>query len=205
MSKPIIALDADGVLLDYHVAYRSAWHKAFNLLPSLKDPNAYWPIDRWDVRKLEGEELVHFRRFFNDEFWMAIPAVEGAIQACNQLKAAGFELVCVSAIESEFENSRLENLMNLGFPIQRVIATSGANGAMSPKAAALSLLNPLVFVDDFLPYHRGVPPEIHRVLITRETNGTPNTGDELGNIDSSYHNLLAFSDWWLENYPKLSS
>lgn len=29
MFKPIIALDADGVLLDYHVAYRSAWHKAF--------------------------------------------------------------------------------------------------------------------------------------------------------------------------------
>ncbi len=50
MSKPIIALDADGVLLDYHVAYRSAWHKAFNHLPTLKDPNAYWPIDRWDVR-----------------------------------------------------------------------------------------------------------------------------------------------------------
>lgn len=69
MDKPIIALDSDGDLLDYHVAYRSAWHKAFNHLPALKDPNAYWPIDRWDVRKLEGDELVHFRRFFNDEFW----------------------------------------------------------------------------------------------------------------------------------------
>jgi hypothetical protein len=116
-----------------------------------------------------------------------------------------FSIAALYQFTTAADNSRLENLMNLGFPIQRVIATSGANGAMSPKAAALSLLNPLVFVDDFLPYHRGVPPEIHRVLITRETNGTPNTGDELGNIDSSHHNLLAFSDWWLENYPKLSS
>lgn len=95
--------------------------------------------------------------------------------------------------------------MKLGFPIQRIIATSGTTGAMSPKAAALGSLNPLVFADDFLPYQRGIPPEIHRALITRETNGTPNTGDERGSIDSSHQNLLAFSDWWLRNTPKLSS
>lgn len=205
MVKPIIALDADGVLLDYHVAYRSAWEKAFNQLPALKDPNAYWPIDRWEVRKLEGDELLHFRCFFSEEFWRTIPAIDGAIDACNQLHDAGFELVCISAIESKFENARLENLMNLGFPIRRVIATSGTTGAMSPKAAALSLLNPLVFVDDFLPYHRGVSPTIHRALITRETNGTPNLGTELDNIDSRHQDLLMFSNWWLENSPRSSS
>ncbi|MFC0348637.1 hypothetical protein [Undibacterium danionis] len=107
MPKPIITLDADGVLLDYHVAYRNAWLKAFNHLPVLKDPNAYWPIDRWDVRKWDGEELAHFRRFFDEEFWRTIPAVDGAILACNQMRAAGFELACVSAIESRFENARL--------------------------------------------------------------------------------------------------
>lgn len=41
MVKPIIALDSDGVLLDYHASYRSVWHKAFNQLPALKDANAY--------------------------------------------------------------------------------------------------------------------------------------------------------------------
>lgn len=204
MLKPIIALNADGVLLDYHVAYRSAWKNAFNHLPELKDPNVYWPIDRWVVCKLDGDELVHFRRFFNEEFWSTIPAIDGAIHACNQLHDAGFELVCVSAIESKFENTRLENLINLGFPIRRVIATSNTASATSPKAAALSLLNPLIFVDDFLHYHRGISADIHRALITRETNGTPNIGTELDNIDSSHHNLLAFSDWWLKNYSKLS-
>lgn len=167
MSKPIIALDADGVLLDYHVAYRNAWHRAFNHLPVLKDPNAYWPIDRWDVRKLEDGELEHFRRFFNDEFWRTIPATDGAIHACNQLYDAGFDLVCVSAIESKFENARLVNLLNLGFPICRVIATSSTSGAMTPKATALSLLKPVVFVDDFLPHYRGVSPSIHRTNYSR--------------------------------------
>lgn len=205
MVKPIIALDADGVLLDYHAAYRSAWKKAFNHCPALKDPNAYWPIDRWDVRKLEGNELLHFRRFFNEEFWKTIPAIGGALDACNQLHDAGFELVCVSAIESKFENARLENLMNLGFPIRRVIATSGTTGAMSPKATALNLLKPVVFVDDFLPYHRGVSSTIHRALITRETNGTANIGPELDEIDSSHQDLYTFSNWWLENSLKFSS
>jgi phosphoglycolate phosphatase-like HAD superfamily hydrolase len=205
MPKPIVALDADGVLLDYHVAYRNAWCKAFNHLPALKDPNAYWPIDRWNVRILEGGELEYFRRFFNEEFWRTIPAVDGAILACNQMHAAGFELVCVSAIESRFENARLENLRNLGFPIHRVIATNSSNVGMSPKAAALTLLNPIAFVDDYLPYHRGVPEGIHRALITRETNGTPNIGAELGNIHTNHQDLLAFSKWWLENFPKLSS
>lgn len=204
MVKPIIALDVDGVLLDYHAAYRSAWRKAFNYLPAFKDSNAYWPMDRWDVRKLEGNELEHFRNFFDEEFWRTIPAIDGAIQACNQLHAAGFDLVCVSAIESEFEKARLENLMNLGFPIGRVIATSSTSAEVSPKATALNLLKPIVFVDDFLPYHRGISACIHSALITRETNGTPNIGAELDNIDSSHKDLHTFSKWWLDSSPKLS-
>ena len=47
--KGIIALDADGVLLDYGLAYAGAWQKAFGQIPRERDPLAYWPIDRWDV------------------------------------------------------------------------------------------------------------------------------------------------------------
>jgi len=36
--KPIIALDADGVLLDYHHAYARAWAEAFGHPPALRDP-----------------------------------------------------------------------------------------------------------------------------------------------------------------------
>ena len=204
MSKPIIALDADGVLLDYHVAYRNAWHKAFNDLPALKDPNAYWPIDRWDVRKLDGNELEHFRHFFDEEFWSTVPAIDGAINACNQLYVAGFELICVSAIESKFENARLENLLNLGFPIHKVIATNSESGAKSPKANALSLLKPAVFVDDFLPYHLGVSSGIHRALITRETNGSPNLNTGLQYVDSVHDSLSRFTAWWLTKSSKFS-
>lgn len=55
MAKSIIALDADGVLLDYNLAYAGAWARAFGAYPAQKDPLAYWAMDRWQVERLAGE------------------------------------------------------------------------------------------------------------------------------------------------------
>ena len=135
---PVIALDADGVLLDYHTAYQLAWEQSFGQLPELRDPMAYWPMDRWDVRRLEGDELDKFRACFDEGYWASIPAIPGAVNACRDLCDAGYELVCVSALESHFQQARLKNLRACGFPIERVIATPGKTAiGVSPKAAAL--------------------------------------------------------------------
>lgn len=201
MNNPKIALDADGVLLNFHEAYRQAWYRAFNELPVLKDPNAYWPIDRWQVRRLAGEELLYFRSFFGDEFWGNIPAIEGAVKACTDLQDAGYELICVSALESRFQKLRLLNLRQEGFPIARVIATDNSDSGISPKASAIHELQPIVFVDDFLPYHRGISKDIHKALVTREKNGSPNVGEELKLIDSSHQDLAGFAQWWISNNP----
>ena len=82
--KPVIALDGDGVLLDYHLAYQQAWHKAFGDLPKVRDPLAYWPKDRFDVRQLDSAELNYFRSFFDHDFWRSIPPIENAIEACHK-------------------------------------------------------------------------------------------------------------------------
>lgn len=62
----LIAIDGDGVLLDYNAAYAKAWHKAFGELPELKNPNAYWALDRWSVRHLEGSDLDLLRAAFDN-------------------------------------------------------------------------------------------------------------------------------------------
>jgi phosphoglycolate phosphatase-like HAD superfamily hydrolase len=195
--KPIIALDADGVLLDYHHAYARAWAKAFGALPAVRDPLAYWPIDRWDVRRLAGDELAQFRACFDHHYWSTIPAIPGAVEACHVLVAAGYDLVCVSAIEAQFQTARLANLRDAGFPIERVIATANADTDTSPKAAALRELRPVAFVDDFLPYLRGIPGEIHSALVVREPNGSPNVGDDLTWAHSCHVDLAGFAAWWL--------
>jgi hypothetical protein len=201
MRKPRIAVDADNVLLDYSTAYAWAWKRAFGWHPIERDPTAYWPMDRWGVERLTGEPLDRFRACFDTQFWSTIPAVPGAIQGCNDLHEAGFELVCVSALEPQHEAARLKNLRALGFPIERVVATGADASVANPKAAALAELDPVAFVDDFLPYLRGLRSSIHTALVVRQRTGTPNAGPDVECVGSQHDDLCAFSAWWLARSP----
>lgn len=198
MSEAIIALDADGVLLDYNLAYATNWQKFHGVYPAERDPIAYWALDRWEIDRLAGDRLEQFRARFDDEFWESVPALPGAIEACQTLSAAGYKLVCVSALSERFAPARQHNLHRLGFPIDTVIATGKVATEISPKAQALHELKPIAFVDDYLPYMAGVHPSIHTALILRDTNGSPNTGEALQRISSTHRNLLDFSQWWLK-------
>lgn len=107
MSTPkIITLDADGVLLDYSSAYAKAWERYSGLAPMEHQPYAYWPMERWGVPRLEGQDLVAFRRQFDEAFWGALPAIPGALQACQLLVQHGYELVCVTALDERFGQAR---------------------------------------------------------------------------------------------------
>lgn len=199
MSKRIIALDGDGVLLDYHQAYAQAWGRFTGVAPTEIDPLGYWHFDRWNIQKLEGAPLARLRSFFDDDFWASIPALPGAVEACQRLHDAGNVLVCVTAIEQQFAPARQRNLHDLGFPIDRVLATGNLPGPPSPKAPTLQKLRPRVFVDDYLPYMEGIHQDIHRALIMRGPNGTPNTGPMMATVSSTHSDMPAFSEWWLQH------
>lgn len=197
MTRPLIALDADGVLLDFNRAYGAAWQRAFGAHPRERDPMAYWPMDRWDVARLDDTGRDHFRTHFDEFFWSTLHPEAGALDACHRLVDAGFDLVCVSALDLEFEAARLRNLQDHGFPIQRVVATGNAEGPHSPKADAIARLRPTAFVDDYLPYLRGLPAEVHTALVLRAPNGSPNTGDDMHLAHSTHQDLAAFATAWL--------
>jgi 5' nucleotidase, deoxy (Pyrimidine), cytosolic type C protein (NT5C) len=196
-NKKIIALDADGVLLDYNLAYASAWQRAFGEYPSEKEPNAYWAIDRWDVARLDGEGLDKFKLCFDDSFWSTIPAISGALEACQSLDAAGFELVCVTALPTKYAWARQENLRHLGFPIQKVYTADIHFTDRSPKADLLNRLKPAAFVDDYLPFLLGVDSGIHSALIHRRAIKSPNVSKSINVAASQHDDLLAFSRFWL--------
>jgi len=197
MPRPLIALDADGVLVDFHLGYANAWQRAFGEMPRERDPLAYWPFDRWQVERLAGDRLSHFRNHFDTQFWSSLPAIDGAVDACHRLRDAGFDLICVSALEAHHESARLANLRKLDFPIERVIATGNAASVRSPKADAITSLSPVAFVDDYLPYMRGVPEHVHLALVLRAPNGSPNEGEELKLAKSIHLDLREFADHWL--------
>lgn len=197
-----IALDADGVLLDYGLAYSGAWAKAFGARPLERDPNAYWPMDRWQVPRLEGVELTHFNHAFDENFWSSVPALQGALDACQMLSHAGFTLVCVTALPDRFAEARRTNLRALSFPIEMVHTVQHADSATSPKADIIRELQPVAFVDDYLPYFDGIQPGTHRALVLRGLNGSPNNGVGLRFVDSQHTDLLAFAKWWLKGHGK---
>ncbi len=191
----LIALDCDGVLLDYGSAYGLAWERAFGSRPMVVNAHAYWPMDRWGVPRLSGPALDQLRQAFDDRFWSSIPAVKGAVEACEQLVRAGYELICVTALDARNLSARQRNLRELGFPLSQVYATDSlytASGA-SPKAALLNQLQPACFVDDYAPYLVGVDDQIHKVLITRDPDGSPNTGPLLDLADACFCDLRAFA------------
>jgi phosphoglycolate phosphatase-like HAD superfamily hydrolase len=197
MRRPVIAVDADGVLLDFHLGYADAWRRAFGAAPAERDAQAYWPIDRWDVPRLDALQREHFRRFFDEPFWQTVPPIDGAVEACHRLVDAGFELVCVSALERRYEAARLHNLRQLGFPIERVMATGNESGERNPKAPAIEELQPVAFVDDYLPYMRGLPAHVHTALVLRAPNGSPNSGAEMALVKSVHQDLAQFVHDWL--------
>lgn len=174
------------------------WQKAFGELPKVKDAHAYWPKDRYDVRHLDPTELNYFRGFFDQHFWSNIPTIENAISACQTLVDAGYKLVCVTALDHRYQSARFKNLRDHDFPITHVVTTAQTDGDISPKSAAIKDLAPVAFVDDYLPYFRGISSTIHRALILREPNGSPNHGNEMSNIDSCHEDLDDFAKKWIQ-------
>jgi hypothetical protein len=195
--------DCDGVLLDYSTAYAAAWQRAFGEHPTLQDAHAYWPMDRWGVPRLAGEELQRLRVVFDEEFWSTIPPVAGALSACKILVSSGYQLVCVTALDNRFAASRTRNLQDLGFPIYQVITTGNDATVKSPKATALSDLKPVAFVDDYAPYLVGIDGPIHKALVMRDPVGSPNTRSALDHSDSQHTDLLDFARWWIDRSNSL--
>jgi phosphoglycolate phosphatase-like HAD superfamily hydrolase len=196
VARQKIALDADGVLLDYNSAYARAWQRAFGAFPKEIDAKAYWPMGRWEVERLSGARLEHLRKQFDQEFWSTIPAIDGAVEATHALHDAGYELVCVTALEPAFESARLRNLRKLGYPIERVIATSRSADSSNPKVAALAELQPVAFVDDFLPFLMALPDTVHTALLRGHATGSPNQGPGVELVRSHHRDLAEFAAWW---------
>jgi hypothetical protein len=113
------------------------------------------------------------------------------------LHDAGYELVCVTALDAHLQPARSRNLKALGFPIRKVVATGHAEGERSPKADAIESLRPVAFVDDYIAYLRGIPAYVHTALVLRAPNGSPNVGDDLRHARSMHQDLVAFTDHWL--------
>lgn len=201
MNNNLIAIDGDGVIFNWNDAYARLWERCFGEKLQVVDEKAYFAIDRFKVPVLQGEDKLKFRAARDEEFWTTMDIIPGAIKACNTLIERGFQLVMVTAADHATREFRQRNLRDKGVPIDTVYTVSDEPCEGSPKALVLNELRPLIFVDDYLPYFKGVDDSIHKVLIDRnkECPNNPNVGSGRDSIHSFKESLLHFS----ENVPKL--
>lgn len=189
--KPIIALDCDGVLLDYNHMFGIVYEKAFGIKPKIINCQAYHATNYYDLSMNEEEKDI-FYSVFDKEGWKEMKALPKAIEAVDKLDELGFEIVCVTAMPCYAQKDRLYNLKNLGFKIDQVIATGGSIDGKNPKKKFIEQLNPIYFVDDLMHNFQEINNETKFVLIEWKTFDNPNDGQDLALAHYKHDNLYNF-------------
>lgn len=202
--RPIIALDADGVLVDYNTTWGRIYAQHFGVELSVVEPNAYHATAYWG-QPLPDPDSSFWKAFTDQDGWGTMDAKDGAVEACHILHGLGFELVCVSSMPPEFESRRLHNLKALGYPIDRVIAPRRKHTARAqkspetihpanPKLDVIHELRPAWFVDDEYRKLRGIEG-VNLVLVDPGHPDSPNADAEHDKLAVHVPSLLAFAHW----------
>lgn len=193
--RKIIAAACDGVLLDFSAAYQKAWEVAFGYNQDV----VYQPKDRFDLSDLDESLRDKLEAVIDSDFWASLPAVENALDACQQLDAAGFDIYVVTALPFYHVSDRFSNLVNEGFPIKDILATDAYTfGDVSPKAEAIAALRPVAFTDSYVPNFKGIPRSAtHAALINMNKDISLAEKSAFRLVDSSHADLYKFVDWWL--------
>ncbi|VTU42695.1 MULTISPECIES: HAD family hydrolase [unclassified Variovorax] len=196
----VLAIDCDGVKLDYNATYPRVWRAAFGSdLPRVRD-NCYHASNEYGVAFRDQAQKEQFFDAFDDRFWSTMEPLEGAVEGAKLLSAASWRIVCVSSMPKKYAGARHQNLQKLGFPVERVIATGRGDDHRNPKLDAIADLQPAAFVDDLLENFDGISERVHRAWVDYQNVDSPNRGLE-GKYphDSVHRSLFEFAAWWTQH------
>lgn len=139
--KPILALDADNVLLrfsDYW--YALAQDRLGRALPEHREH--YHFMDRHELTREEYNQVWDY--FREKEGWRNVPFYPRVGDVLDSL-AEEFSLVVVTGIPDEALAPRQEAFRQAGLPVTQILATGHRD---TSKSELLASLNPVGFVDD---------------------------------------------------------
>jgi hypothetical protein len=203
--KGTIAIDADGVMLDYNIAFKDVYEKAFNTTLELVDENAFHATNMWGLKAFEKDEKETFYKVSHEyAIWKKMPAIKDAVESVNKLVDMGYEVVCVTSMPTQYEQDRLENLQQLGFNINKVIATSRVSDE-NPKKKYIEELCPLYFVDDLLKNFDDISCATKLVYVNRGYSEDPNAEHNYIKYDQEVSSLKEFVDFVIKNEDKKDS
>lgn len=199
--KPLFLIDGDGVMLDYNQAFKDHYEKIYNKTLILKNPKAYQAVEACGLDKMSEEDYKYFK---NESaklgMWENMPALPGALEFVNEISKY-FKVWCLTSMPQEHEQDRLKNLQKLGFPIEKVIATSRI-GNENPKKKFIENLNPVYFMDDLLQNFVDIDSKIKTKLIFLDWKSENSPNKEYGHINphitiNNYEDFFSLSEYYI--------
>lgn len=146
LTRPVVAFDADGVLLDLKTGYRTLATRVLGR-PLAEHTKSYCFHERFGLSK---EEAARVRELlYSGEGMGALPALPGAVETVTALRRAGFQIAVVTGIPPYLEDVRRRNLDAVGIEVDAIFCTGGA---FDSKRHILEATRALSYVDDHLDH-----------------------------------------------------
>ena len=159
-TRPIVALDVDGVLLDCDTSFAFVASFAFGRdVPRLN--REYNLTKRYGLTQDETDHVFETMKS-HPSGWGGMPVLSGAVEAALRLRELGYALHLVTAISEDLKDLRLECLAQAGLVPDGIHC---AGHAYASKANILRELNPVMLVDDRLHHLYDAPFVEHRVWV----------------------------------------
>lgn len=150
----VIVLDVDGVLLSFTSAFDMAAEICLGKKP-VKNEEDNSPMSHYNLCKrlnITNDEVDRVLQFMQDSgMYAELKALEGAKEAVEKIKMAGFKIIICTALPESAKEMRLFNLQEA---IGLVPDESYFVGMGMSKKDALAKIRPDVYVDDRINYLR---------------------------------------------------
>lgn len=192
-----IALDVDGVLLDFFPAFDAAASIVLNREVVAKKDE--FGMEYYDFERRLGEPIEIARSILAymqaAGIYGALEPFQGAAEAVRRIQEAGFQTFVVTAIPEKAKEMRLLNLKNkLDFEPDGIFCV----GMGESKSDVIRNLSPDVYIDDRTDYLAGAPFVYHLGLIDQKETQT----EADFQFDSHAHSILEWTELFLPTVSK---
>lgn len=191
MSKEIILVDCDQCLLNFNQRVADIHEELFGYQPKVKDPGAFKASNVYDFSNLTRAELEVFGQHCTGEnMWSKMKPMAGALDFINSL-SDNFKFIVFTSMQPVFEKVRTDNLMDLGFNIEKVFAVPGSK-THNPKEDYARETNAVYFIDDLAKNFKNIH-DIPTKLILLDHQYTDGANDNKDGI-TIHHTVNSFEE-----------
>lgn len=178
MTKEIILIDCDQCILNFNQRVADIYEENFGRQPKIKDPKAFKATNVYDFSDLSMTELELFKmKCTGENMWSKMKPMAGALEFVNSL-SDDFQFIVFTSMQPIFENVRMENIKDVGFKIDKMIAVQGSK-THNPKEDYARETHAVFFIDDLAKNFKGIhdiPTEL--VLLDHEYSDGANDDRE---------------------------